>query len=94
MNQVAVINGARYIKLFFVSIFIVALAATLLAFGGIKLPTKAKPTTCGDVVFLRHVNGWDIATNPDGQTVKFDTVKAWGETSDNVRRSLVVKCAK
>jgi len=94
MNQVAVINSARYIKLFFVSIFIVALAATLLAFGGVKLPTKAKPTTCGDVVFLHRVGGWDIATNPNGQTVKLSAVEAWNETSSNARRSLAVSCAK
>lgn len=93
MNQVAVFNSARYIKLFIVAVLLVSITATVLAFGGIKLSAK-KPLTCDDVVFLRRVGGWDIAANGNGQTVKLDTIKAWNETSQTVRRSLAVKCAK
>ena len=95
MNQVAVINSARYIKLFIVAVFLVALTATILAFGGVKwTPASKQSATCGDVVFLHRVGGWDIATNPDGQSVMLGTITKWNDTSSNVRRSLVVSCAK
>lgn len=94
MNQVAVFNSARYIKLFIVAVLLVSITATVVAFGGVKWPTTQKPLTCNDVVLLHHIGEWDIATNPNGQTVKMDTISAWNETSQTVRRSLVVKCAK
>lgn len=108
MNQVAVINSARYIKLFIVAVALVALTSTFFLFRGInKLAPLAKiltlstpavkvtaPSMCDDVVFLHRVGGWDIATNPDGKSVMLGTITKWNETSSNARRSLVVSCAK
>lgn len=94
MNQVAIVNSSRYIKLFFVAVFIVALTATVLAFGGVKLPTKAKPLTCNDVVYAYRVGSWDIPANGNGQTVKLSAIEAWNKLSADARRSMVRACVK
>lgn len=94
MNQVAVMNSSRYIKLFIVAVFIVALVATILAFGGVKLPTKAKPLGCNDVIYAYRVGSWDIPADANGQTVKLSAIEAWNKLSADARRSMARACAK
>lgn len=94
MNQVTIFASTRYIRLYIVSAFLVALVATILAFGGVKWPTAQKPLTCDSVVFAYRVGGWDIPANGNGRTVKLSTINAWNALSADARRSLALACAK
>jgi len=94
MNQVAVMNSSRYIKLFIVAMFLVSLTATILAFGGVKLPAKTKTFGCNDVVYAYHVGAWDIPADGNGQTVKLSAIEAWNALSADARRSMARACAK
>lgn len=94
MNQVTVFNSSRYIKLFIVAVFIVALTATILAFGGVKFPTKAKAMTCNDVVYAYRFGEWNVPANGNGQSVKLSAIEAWNKLSADARRSMARACAK
>lgn len=94
MNQVAIVNTSRYVKLFIVAVFLVSLTATILAFGGVKFSTNAKPLGCDDVVYAYHVGAWDIPADGNGQTVKLSAIEAWNKLSADARRSMARACAK
>jgi len=94
MNQVAIVNTSRYVKLFIVAVFIVTLTATVLIFGGVKLPTAQKQIGCNDVILLHRVGAWDIPADGNGQTVKLSAIEAWNALSADARRSMARACAK
>lgn len=92
MNQISILNSARYVKLYIIAAFVVALVAAILATGGIKW--QAKPLGCDDVVYAQQVGHWSIPFDANGQTVKLSTISAWNELSQTARHTLAVQCRK
>ena len=92
MNQISILNSARYVKLYIIAAFVVALVAAILATGGIKW--QAKPLGCNDVVYAQQVGRWSIPLTLTGKRSSSARSAAWNELSQTARHTLAVQCRK